>query len=74
MSLSLTELKEKTPTQLAAFARELNLQNVTRMRRQDQIFSILKTQAKRGEKIKGEVLLRYYKTVMDSCGRLVVRI
>ena len=54
MSLSLTELKEKTPTQLAAFARELNLQNVTRMRRQDQIFSILKTQAKRGEKIKGE--------------------
>jgi len=51
MSLSLTELKEKTPTQLAAFARELNLQNVTRMRRQDQIFSILKTQAKRGEKL-----------------------
>ena len=54
MSLSLTELKEKTPTQLADFARELNLQNVTRMRRQDQIFSILKTQSKRGEKIKGE--------------------
>ena len=54
MSLSLTELKEKSPTQLADFARELNLQNVTRMRRQDQIFSILKTQAKRGEKIKGE--------------------
>jgi len=54
MSLSLTELKDKTPTQLADFARELNLQNVTRMRRQDQIFSILKTQAKRGEKIQGE--------------------
>ncbi len=54
MSLSLTELKQKSPTQLADFARELNLQNVTRMRRQDQIFSILKTQAKRGEKIKGE--------------------
>jgi len=54
MSLSLTELKEKTPTQLADFARELNLQNVTRMRRQDQIYSILKTQSKRGEKIKGE--------------------
>ena len=54
MSLSLTELKEKSPTQLADFARELNLQNVTRMHRQDQIFSILKTQSKRGEKIKGE--------------------
>jgi transcription termination factor Rho len=54
MSLSLTELKEKTPTELADFARELKLQNVTRMRRQDQIFSILKTQSKRGEQIKGE--------------------
>ena len=57
MSLSLTELKEKTPTELAAFARELNLQNPSRMRRQDQIFSILKTQSKRGEKIKGEGVL-----------------
>ena len=51
MSLSLTELKEKSPTELADVARSLKLDNVTRLRRQDQIFAILKSQAKRGEKI-----------------------
>ena len=54
MSLSLTELKEKTPTELAEVARSLKLDNVSRLRKQDQIFAILKSQAKRGEKIKGE--------------------
>ena len=54
MSLSLSELKENTPTELAEFARSLKLDNVTRLRKQDQIFAILKSQAKRGEKIKGE--------------------
>ena len=54
MSLSLSELKEKTPTELAEFARTLKLDNITRLRKQDQIFAILKSQAKRGEKIKGE--------------------
>ena len=54
MSLSLTELKEKTPTELAEVARSLKLDSVTRLRKQDQIFAILKSQAKRGEKIKGE--------------------
>ncbi|MBT5817490.1 MAG: transcription termination factor Rho [Proteobacteria bacterium] len=51
--MSLSELKEKTPTELAEFARSLKLDNVTRLRKQDQIFAILKSQAKRGEKIKG---------------------
>ena len=54
MSLSLSELKAKTPTELADVARSLKLDNVTRLRKQDQIFAILKSQAKRGEKIKGE--------------------
>ena len=54
MSLSLSELKAKTPTELAEVARSLKLDNVTRLRKQDQIFAILKSQAKRGEKIKGE--------------------
>jgi transcription termination factor Rho len=53
MSLSLTELKDKSPTELAEVASSLNLDNVSRLRRQDQIFAILKSQAKRGEKIKG---------------------
>ena len=54
MSLSLTELKKKSPTELAEVARSLKLDNVTRLRRQDQIFAILKSHAKRGEKITGE--------------------
>ena len=54
MSLSLTELKEKSPTELADVARSLKLDNVSRLRRQDQIFAILKSHAKRGEKITGE--------------------
>ena len=53
MSLSLTELKDKSPTELAEVARSLNLDHLSRLRRQDQIFAILKSQAKRGEKIKG---------------------
>ena len=49
MSLSLTELKDKSPTELAEVARSLSLDHVSRLRRQDQIFAILKSQAKRGE-------------------------
>jgi transcription termination factor Rho len=54
MSLNLSELKKKSATELADFARSLNLESVSRMRKQDQIFAILKAQARKGEKIKGE--------------------
>ena len=52
--ISLTELKGKKPVELAELARELNLDNITRLRKQDQIFAILKAQAKKGQKIMGE--------------------
>ena len=54
MSLNLSELKKKSATELAEFARGLNLDSVSRMRKQDQIFAILKSQARKGEKIHGE--------------------
>ncbi|GJL81682.1 MAG: transcription termination factor Rho [marine bacterium B5-7] len=54
MSLNLSELKTKSATELAEFARSLNLESVSRMRKQDQIFAILKAQARKGEKIMGE--------------------
>ena len=54
MSISLTELKSKTPTELMDAARVLRLDNITRMRKQDQIFAILKAQARQGEVIMGE--------------------
>lgn len=54
MSISLTELKSKSPTELMEAARALSLDNITRLRKQDQIFAILKAQARQGEKIMGE--------------------
>ncbi|MDH3694165.1 MAG: transcription termination factor Rho [Gammaproteobacteria bacterium] len=54
MSLSLTELKTTSPVELTKMARSMKLEHVTRMRKQDQIFAILKAQAKKGVDIKGE--------------------
>jgi len=51
--LSLTDLKLKTPAELGALARELGLDNIGRSRKQDQIFGILKSQAKKGVDIHG---------------------
>jgi transcription termination factor Rho len=42
---------------LAQLASSLNLENVGRMRKQDQIFAILKAQARKGEDITGEGVL-----------------
>ncbi len=54
MSLSLADLKKKPPTELAELARSMELEGLGRMRKQDQIFAILKAQAKKGEDITGE--------------------
>jgi len=54
MSLSLAELKKKPPTELAEMAGSMKLDGVGRMRKQDQIFAILKAQARKGEDIVGE--------------------
>ncbi len=53
MAINLSELKSRSPVELAVLARSLNLDNISRMRKQDQIFAILKTEAKKGEKIVG---------------------
>ncbi|WP_424948483.1 transcription termination factor Rho [Candidatus Spongiihabitans sp.] len=52
--MNLSELKSTSPIDLAELARSFNLDNISRMRKQDQIFSILKAQAKQGEKIVGD--------------------
>ena len=54
MPISLTELKSKSATELMEAARELRLDNITRLRKQDQIFAILKAEARQGEVIMGE--------------------
>lgn len=54
MPISLSELKKKTPTELTEIAKLLELDGLGRMRKQDQIFTILKAYAKKGEDIVGE--------------------
>ncbi len=54
MGISLTTLKSKSPTELAEIARNANINGVGRMRKQDQIFAILKAEARSGGSITGE--------------------
>jgi len=51
--LSLQELKEKSPTDLTAFAESLEIENANTMRKQDMMFAILKTLAEEGVEITG---------------------
>jgi transcription termination factor Rho len=53
-SIHLSEIKRMSPTDLVKHAHELKINNISRMRKQDQIFAILKAEAKRGTKIAGE--------------------
>ncbi len=55
--MNLTELKRKSATELLDIAQGLKLEGTSRARKQDVIFSILKAQAKNGEKIYGDGVL-----------------
>ncbi len=55
--MNLTELKKKTATELNEIARERGIDGVSRARKQDLIFSILKNHAKSGESIYGDGVL-----------------
>ena len=52
--MNLTELKLKPITEIIALAESLGIENVSRSRKQEVIFSILKKQAKSGEDIYGD--------------------
>ncbi len=55
--MNLTDLKQKTASELMDVAEELGLEGATRSRKQDIIFSILKSQAKKGVDIYGDGVL-----------------
>ena len=55
--MNLTELKQKSIKELLEIAKELGIDNVGRSRKQEIIFSILKSQAKKGEDIYGSGVL-----------------
>lgn len=52
--MNLHDLKSKSPSELLAFAEELEIENASAMRKQEMMFAILKAQAERGTAIFGE--------------------
>jgi len=55
--MNLTELKQKTATELVTLAQSLGVEGTARSRKQDVIFAILKAHAKKGEDIYSEGVL-----------------
>ena len=55
--MNLTELKQKTASELLVLTEEMGIDGIGRSRKQDLIFSILKSQAKKGEDISGDGVL-----------------
>ncbi len=55
--MNLTELKQKPASALLDIAKELKIENISRARKQDVVFSILKAHAKSGEDIYGDGVL-----------------
>lgn len=56
-SMTLDELKQKTPTELLAFAEEVEVENASAMRKQDMMFAILKQLAEQDVEIAGSGVL-----------------
>ncbi len=55
--MNLTELKQRSPTELIRLAQELGIENMARTRKQDIIFALLKAHAHGGEDIYGDGVL-----------------
>ena len=55
--MNLGELKSKTPSELLAFAEELQIENAGSMRKQEMMFAILKALAQQDKSISGEGVL-----------------
>lgn len=58
MSMNLTELKQKNSQQLIEIANSLQIEDVSRARKQDIVFAILKAHAKKGDSIYGSGVLQ----------------
>jgi transcription termination factor Rho len=66
-AMKLQDLKSKTPTDLLAFAEELEIENASSMRKQDMLFAILKELAERNVEITGQGVVE---TLQDGFGFL----
>src|SRR6202008_3994670 len=66
-AMKLQDLKSKSPTDLLAFAEELEIENASSMRKQDMLFAILKELAERNVEITGAGVVE---TLQDGFGFL----
>jgi transcription termination factor Rho len=66
-AMKLQDLKAKSPTDLLAFAEELEIENASSMRKQDMLFAILKELAERDVEITG---MGVVETLQDGFGFL----
>ena len=66
-AMKLQDLKAKTPTDLLAFAEDLEIENASSMRKQDMLFAILKELAERNVEITGTGVVE---TLPDGFGFL----
>jgi transcription termination factor Rho len=66
-AMKLQDLKSKTPTDLLAFAEDLEVENASSMRKQDMLFAILKELAERNVEITGTGVVE---TLQDGFGFL----
>src|SRR3974390_650469 len=66
-AMKLQDLKSKSPTDLLAFAEELEIENASSMRKQDMLFAILKELAERNVEITGSGVME---TLQDGFGFL----
>ncbi len=66
-AMKLQDLKSKAPTDLLAFAEDLEIENASAMRKQDMLFAILKELADRNVEITGSGVLE---TLQDGFGFL----
>jgi transcription termination factor Rho len=66
-AMKLQDLKSKAPTDLLAFAEDLEIENASAMRKQDMLFAILKELAERNVEITGDGVLE---TLQDGFGFL----
>ena len=65
--MNLQELKQKSPTELLAYAEELEIENASALRKQDMMFAILKQLAENEVPISGDGVLE---TLQDGFGFL----
>jgi len=68
--MNLTELKQKSASELSEFAQTTGIEGMGRARKQDIIFALLKAHAKGGEDIYGDGVLEI---LQDGFGFLTFR-